>query len=97
MILPPKPFPWPFGVPCPTRKAMKDEYYASATWVYRITHAHGPPPEGPGAIENRVSAPGVHGKRVHIMAGVPKIMQAMMDAIAPAGRCQNVVVKTIQL
>lgn len=41
-------------------------------------------PEGAGLIENKVSkAPGFRMENVHVMAGVPSIMQAMMDAIAP--------------
>jgi len=41
-------------------------------------------PEGAELIENPVSkAPGFRIKNVHVMAGVPMIMQAMMDAIAP--------------
>jgi molybdenum cofactor synthesis domain-containing protein len=41
-------------------------------------------PEGAELILNKVSkAPGFKMGNVHIMAGVPSIMQAMMDAIAP--------------
>ncbi|WP_428641081.1 competence/damage-inducible protein A [Roseibium sp.] len=41
-------------------------------------------PEGADLIENKVSkAPGFRIGNVHVMAGVPSIMQAMMDAIAP--------------
>ncbi|MEM5582347.1 competence/damage-inducible protein A [Roseibium sp. AS2] len=41
-------------------------------------------PEGAELIENKVSkAPGFRICNVHVMAGVPSIMQAMMDAIAP--------------
>jgi len=41
-------------------------------------------PEGADLIENRVSkAPGFRIGNVHVMAGIPAIMQAMMDAIAP--------------
>jgi len=41
-------------------------------------------PEGADLIENPVSkAPGFRIGNVHVMAGVPMIMQAMMDAIAP--------------
>ncbi|MEO9528117.1 competence/damage-inducible protein A [Roseibium sp.] len=40
-------------------------------------------PEGAELIENKVSkAPGFRIGNVHVMAGVPSIMQAMMDAIA---------------
>lgn len=41
-------------------------------------------PEGADLIENKVSkAPGFKIGNVYVMAGVPAIMQAMMDAIAP--------------
>lgn len=41
-------------------------------------------PEGATLIHNPVSkAPGFRMGNVHVMAGVPKIMQAMMDEIAP--------------
>lgn len=41
-------------------------------------------PEGAALIENKVSkAPGFRIANVHVMAGVPAIMQAMLDAIAP--------------
>lgn len=41
-------------------------------------------PDGAELIENKVSkAPGFRIENVHVMAGVPSIMQAMMDAIAP--------------
>lgn len=42
-------------------------------------------PEGAGLIENKVSkAPGFRIENVHVMAGVPSIMQAMMDALSPS-------------
>jgi len=41
-------------------------------------------PEGADLIDNPVSkAPGFRIENVHVMAGVPSIMQAMVDAIAP--------------
>jgi len=44
-------------------------------------------PEGADLIENTISkAPGFRIGNVHVMAGVPSIMQAMMDAIAPTLR-----------
>jgi len=44
-------------------------------------------PDGADLIENKVSkAPGFRIDNVHVMAGVPSIMQAMMDAIAPTLR-----------
>ncbi len=44
-------------------------------------------PEGATLIYNTVSkAPGFRIENVHVMAGVPKVMQAMMEAIAPTLR-----------
>ena len=44
-------------------------------------------PEGAELIENSVSsAPGFRVENVFVMAGVPKIMQAMMDAVVPTLR-----------
>lgn len=44
-------------------------------------------PQGADLIENSVSkAPGFRIGNVHVMAGVPAIMQAMLDAIAPTLR-----------
>ncbi|MEQ8440857.1 MAG: molybdopterin-binding protein [Alphaproteobacteria bacterium] len=41
-------------------------------------------PEGASLIDNPVSAaPGFRIENVHVMAGVPKIMQAMLDGILP--------------
>ena len=42
-------------------------------------------PAGSDLIENKVSkAPGFRIGNVHVMAGVPSIMQAMLDAVAPS-------------
>ena len=42
-------------------------------------------PHGASLIENKVSvAPGFRLENVFVMAGVPKVMQAMMEAIAPS-------------
>ena len=44
-------------------------------------------PEGSELIENAVSsAPGFRVENVFVMAGVPKVMQAMMDAVVPTLR-----------
>ena len=44
-------------------------------------------PEGCELIENRVSnAPGFRKENVYVMAGVPKIMQAMLEAVVPTLR-----------
>ena len=77
-----------FGVPCTHHPiAMKDmaEYYAARDMEFTESRKRmARTPEGAELIENKVSrAPGIRMENVHIMAGVPKIMQAMMDAIAP--------------
>ncbi|MCT4656534.1 MAG: molybdopterin-binding protein [Cohaesibacter sp.] len=42
-------------------------------------------PDGADLIKNKVSkAPGFRLGNVHVMAGVPSVMQAMMDAVAPS-------------
>ncbi len=47
-------------------------------------------PFGADLIENKVSsAPGFRLENVHVMAGVPSVMQAMMDAIAPTLRTNS--------
>jgi molybdenum cofactor synthesis domain-containing protein len=55
-------------------------------------------PEGATLIKNPVSkAPGFKFENVHVMAGVPKIMNAMMDEIAPTlARGAPMLSKTIQ-
>lgn len=51
----------------------------------RLRMAH--TPEGAILIDNPVSAaPGFRVENVHVMAGVPKIMQAMLDGILPTLR-----------
>ena len=45
-------------------------------------------PRGATHIDNPVSkAPGFRVENVHVMAGVPVVMQAMMDSLAPTLRC----------
>ncbi len=77
-----------FGVPCiqhPEAVAILEEHYASTNLELtksrmRMTRT----PQGADLIHNSVSkAPGFRIENVHVMAGVPKIMQAMMDSIAP--------------
>ncbi|MEM9733886.1 MAG: competence/damage-inducible protein A [Pseudomonadota bacterium] len=77
-----------FGVPCTHHpQAMKDmgEYYAARNLEFTESRKRmARTPEGAQLIDNPISrAPGIRMENVHIMAGVPKIMQAMMDAIAP--------------
>ena len=80
-----------FGVPCthhPEAMRILEVHYASSDMDFtdarkRMTRT----PEGADLIENAVSkAPGFRMENVHVMAGVPKIMQSMMDAIAPTLR-----------
>ncbi|MCB1496085.1 MAG: competence/damage-inducible protein A [Bauldia sp.] len=76
-----------FGVPIdvdPRARALlleripEDQLNAARLRMARI-------PEGAELIENSVSkAPGFTIGNVHVMAGVPTIMQAMLDAVAPS-------------
>ncbi len=75
-----------FGVPLnldPRAVAILEKHYAPGQFTparQRMARI----PEGADLIENKVSrAPGFRIGNVHVMAGVPSIMQAMMDAIAP--------------
>jgi len=77
-----------FGVPCTHHpQAMKDMAARYAELRMEFTESRkrmARTPEGAELIENKVSgAPGIRMENVYTMAGVPKIMQAMMDAIAP--------------
>ena len=80
-----------FDVPClPHPQAMKDMAADYAIRDMKFTEARqrmARTPEGAELIDNPISkAPGIRMQNVYIMAGVPKIMQAMMDAIAPTLR-----------
>ena len=77
-----------FGVPCEhDERAMRllGEHYASRGIEFtdgrkRMARM----PRGADHIENRVSvAPGFRIGNVHVMAGVPSVFQAMLDAIIP--------------
>ena len=75
-----------FGVPLnldPRAVAILEKHYVPGQFTparQRMARI----PEGADLIENKVSkAPGFKIGNVHVMAGVPSIMQAMMDAIAP--------------
>lgn len=77
-----------FGVPCTHHpKAMADmaAYYESRGIEFTESRQRmARTPEGAQLIDNPVSkAPGIRTGNVFTMAGVPKIMQAMLDAIAP--------------
>ena len=75
-----------FGVPLnldPRAVAIMEKHYAAGQFTparQRMARI----PEGADLILNKVSkAPGFKIGNVHVMAGIPSIMQAMMDAIAP--------------
>ncbi|WP_289035795.1 molybdopterin-binding protein [uncultured Roseibium sp.] len=75
-----------FGVPIdvdPRAKAILEAHYPPGQLTpARLRMAR--IPEGANLIDNPVSkAPGFRIENVHVMAGVPSIMQAMVDAIAP--------------
>jgi molybdopterin-biosynthesis enzyme MoeA-like protein len=77
-----------FGVALPVNpeaRAMLEECWkANGTEVNEARLRMARIPEGGTLIVNSVSAaPGFRIGNVHVMAGVPKIMQAMLEAIAP--------------
>ena len=77
-----------FNLPCtfhPEAMAILTKHYSHADLEFTDARKRmARTPEGATLIENEVSkAPGFRIDNVHVMAGVPKIMQAMMDAIAP--------------
>lgn len=75
-----------FGVPIdvdPRARAILEAHYPPGQLTEaRLRMAR--IPQGADLIENKVSkAPGFRIGNVHVMAGVPSIMQAMVDAIVP--------------
>jgi len=77
-----------FGVPCiphPEAMAQMGAHYAELGLEFTDARKRmARTPKGATLIDNPVSkAPGFRMENVHTMAGVPKIMQAMMDSIAP--------------
>ena len=77
-----------FGVPLPinpeARAVLEARWAATGTEVNEARLRMARIPEGGSLIVNSVSAaPGFRIGNVHVMAGVPKIMQAMLEAIAP--------------
>jgi molybdenum cofactor synthesis domain-containing protein len=72
-----------FGVPVvihPKAEALLKGYYQDRITPARLRMAR--VPEGGALIENAVSmAPGIRMDNVFIMAGIPKVMQAMLDAL----------------
>ncbi|SDR37969.1 competence/damage-inducible protein A [Pseudovibrio sp. Tun.PSC04-5.I4] len=77
-----KAFNVPIGLDPRAFKLLEDHYGAENFTQARQRMAR--LPEGSDLIENKVSiAPGFKIENVHVMAGVPAIMQAMVDAVAP--------------
>ncbi len=77
-----------FGVALPidpgARALLEERWKATGTEVNEARLRMARIPEGGTLIVNSVSAaPGFRIGNVHVMAGVPKIMQAMLEAIAP--------------
>ncbi|MDA8870383.1 competence/damage-inducible protein A [Rhizobiaceae bacterium] len=77
-----------FGVPCTHHPQAMEEmaaHYAERGLDFTESRQRmARTPEGAELIRNEVSkAPGIRMGNVYTMAGVPKIMQAMLDAIAP--------------
>jgi molybdenum cofactor synthesis domain-containing protein len=77
-----------FGVALPinagARALLEERWAATGTEVNEARLRMARIPEGASLIVNSVSAaPGFRIGNVHVMAGVPKIMQAMLEAIAP--------------
>ena len=80
-----------FGVPCthhPDAMAILREHYAGRDMEFTEARQRmARTPEGATLIENAVSkAPGFVMENVHTMAGVPKVFQAMVGAVAPGLR-----------
>jgi len=77
-----------FGVPLPinaeARAMLEARWQQTGTEVNEARLRMARIPEGASLIVNSVSAaPGFRMGNVHVMAGVPKIMLAMLEAIAP--------------
>lgn len=77
-----------FGVALPinpeARAMLEERWKANGTEPNEARLRMARIPEGASLIVNTVSAaPGFRIGNVHVMAGVPKIMQAMLEAIAP--------------
>ena len=77
-----------FGLPCEhDKKAIKmlGEHYKKAGLPFTEARKRmARMPKGAKHIKNTVSmAPGFSIQNVHVMAGIPKVMQAMMDQLVP--------------
>ncbi|MDF2095863.1 competence/damage-inducible protein A [Aquibaculum arenosum] len=66
----------------PEARRLLEDYYGDRINDARLRMAR--TPEGAGLIENPVSrAPGIKIENVFVLAGVPRIMQAQFEALAP--------------
>jgi molybdenum cofactor synthesis domain-containing protein len=84
-----------FGVPCEhDADAMKllGDSYASRGVEFNVARQRmARMPRGAKHIENKVSvAPGFIIENVHVMAGVPSVFEAMVDAVLPALRTGHI-------
>ena len=69
----------------PKARAVLELYYETRGGLTDARLRMARVPDGASLIENRMSgAPGIRHGNIFIMAGVPSIMQAMMDALAPS-------------
>ncbi|TPW26376.1 competence/damage-inducible protein A [Pararhizobium mangrovi] len=77
-----------FGVPCRhddrAMAVLAEHYRGRGVAFTEARQRMARMPEGSEPIENRVSkAPGFRIGNVHVMAGVPSVFQAMLDAVLP--------------
>ena len=80
-----------FGVPCEhnaaAMKLLGDSYAARGVEFNEARQRMARMPRGAAHIENKVSvAPGFLVENVHVMAGVPSVFEAMVDAVMPTLR-----------
>ena len=77
-----------FGVPCEhdasAMKLLGDSYAARGVEFNEARQRMARMPRGAAHIDNKVSvAPGFIVENVHVMAGVPSVFEAMVDAVLP--------------
>lgn len=90
-----------FGLPCEhDAKAMKllgDSYAARGVEFNEARQRMARMPKGASHIENKVSvAPGFVIGNVHVMAGVPSVFEAMVDAVLPTLKT-GIVLKSVSI
>ena len=90
-----------FGLPCEhDAKAMKllgDSYAARGVEFNEARQRMARMPKGAVHIENKVSiAPGFVIGNVHVMAGVPSVFEAMVDAVLPTLK-NGIVLKSVSI